>query len=341
MSTDALVILNNQSLAVGGIGIGAPIFKGRPQSLELVYPTTKQEGAQPRKFRVIATNQHFDEMRIVMLDAPKEQREWYDGPEFSRDSKQCFSVDNIQPHPKAKNPPAMYCATCPKGDINWPKWRKTHVAADLPPCGMFYHNFIADRATQTPYYFNVKGTSVMPWKNAMETQMFGILQMVIADVKAKNKLRGYKLNSLTGLFEPDMAFVLPEGTQRALPLPMPNIFDISFTIFVTTITKGGPPVVGLKDFQLMQDEQRAEFGALYLDFAQRRADGRAAADEQLAAAAEVEAQFAKAAVSVAVPTAAVVLPGVPAEAAPVMVTVSTVKVPIVGEVLPKDAPITI
>jgi hypothetical protein len=120
---------------------------------------------------------------------------------------------------------------------------------------------------------------------------------------------------------------------------MPNIFDISFTIFVTTRDKGGPPVVGLKDFTLMQDEQRAEFGALYLDFAQRRADGRAAADEQLAAAAEVEAQIARAAVSVAVPTVAVVLPGVPAEATPVVA--AAVAAPIVGEVLPKDAPITI
>jgi len=333
MGNELVVLNNEQQMQAGGIGLGAAIFKGRPQSLELVQRTTRQEGAIPGKFRVIATNDHMDEMRVVLLAVPQEQREWYQGAEFTKENKQCFSTDNKQPHVRAKNPPAMYCATCPKGDINWEAWRKDKRPENLPPCNLYYHLFLADKATQTPYYLNVKGQSVMPFKNAMETQMFGLLQKVVADVKAKNKLRGYTLNPKTGAFLPAAGFIVPEGTKQEEPLPLPNIFDISFTMCVTTRDKGGPPVIACKDFRLLQDEQRAEFGAMYLEFAQRKADGRADADAQLAAAAEAEAQQANAVVTeVTAPVApAVVLPG----------PVVKADEPIVGTVVNKDEPITI
>lgn len=332
--SDELVVLNNTETAMqmGGIGIGSSIFKARPANMELVQRTTRQEGAQPCKFRVVATNEHFEEITVVLLSVPQEQREKYDNNgTFSKDNKVCFSLDNIQPHPRAKNPPALYCATCPDGDIRWKKWRETHLAADLPPCGMYYHLFLAERTTQTPYYLNVKGISVMPFKAAMETQMAGMFQKITADVKAKNKLRGYLYSPKTGLFVPNPEFPLAEGTARPAPLRLPNIYDISFTMYVTEKEKGGPPVIGCKNFRLMQDADREEFGALYLDFANRK---EAAQDAQ-AVAAEEEAQQVAAAVS-APPAPAVVLPG-PAT----VPTVTGVTEVLVGEVVAKEEPITI
>src|SRR6185295_9870331 len=281
MSEALTTIEQGQPMQISGIGMGAAIFKARPQNLELVQRTTRQEGAIPGKFRVIATNEHMDEIRVVLLAVPLEQREWYSGAEFSKDSKQCFSLDNVQPHPKAKNPPALYCATCPKGDINWEKWRKSHKAEDLPPCSMYYHLYLAERTTQTQYYFNVKGTSVMPFKNAMETQMGPLLQKILADIRAKNKVRGYTFVPSKNIFVDTPDFVVPEGKTKEPALPLPNIFDVSFTMFVTSREKGGPPVLGVKDFKLMNDADRAEFGALYQERVQRNLDHKAMAEEQM------------------------------------------------------------
>ena len=331
---EELVVLNNTEVAMqmGGIGIGSSIFKARPANMELVQRTSRQEGAVPCKFRVIATNEHFDEITVVLLSVPQEQREKYDkSGVFSKEHKECFSLDNIQPHPRAKNPPALYCATCPDGDIRWKKWRETHLAADLPPCGMYYHLFLAERQTQTPYYLNVKGISVMAFKAAMETQMAGLFAKIIADVKAKNKLRGYMYSAKTGLFSPNPDFALPEGSVRPDPLRLPNIYDISFTMYVSEKEKGGPPLILCKNFKLMQDADREEFGSLYLDFANRKE----AAQDAIAAAAEEEAAQAAAAVS-APPAPAVVLPG-PAT----VPTVTGVTEVLVGEVVAKEEPITI
>jgi hypothetical protein len=321
--SEQLTVLNNNVLAVGGIGLGTGIFKPKAQFLELVQKTTRAEGAQPGKYRNTATNEHWDEMRVVLLSVPQEQREYYDNSQgFSKDSKVCFSLTNVQPHARAKEPQAMYCATCTKGDKNWEVWRKTHDPKDLPACNMFYAVLLADRATQTVFRFNVKGTSVMPFKSALETQAAGLLQKIMADVRAKNKTKGYFFVPKTGLFVPI------EGTVPTdAPLPMPNIFDISFCLFVTTRDKGGPPVVGCKDFKYMSPEDRAEFGALYLEYTKQ--------PDPTAVAAEEEAQQVAAAVS-APPVQTIVLPG-PAT----VPTVTGVTEVLTGEIVGKDEPITI
>ncbi len=198
MSTDLVVINSNQGLQLGGVGMGSAIFKARPSFLELVHKTSRQENVTPGEFRVLSTNEHLGKtIRVVLLAVPQVQREWYIDPTiFTKDNKGCFSLDGVQPHARAAQPPAMYCATCPKGDINWNTWRKTKNPKDLPPCNAYYHLLIADRTTQTPYYFNVKGTSFSPFKQAMETQMAALLAKLMANARAENKQRGYTLVTL-------------------------------------------------------------------------------------------------------------------------------------------------
>ena len=280
-SNESLTVLNNQNaLAVGGVGLGSALFKARPSTIQLVPKSTRQEGAIPGTFRNITTGERLgvadengnivkDEIRVVMLAVPQEKREYYlnDGKTYSKDMKECFSVNNVTPHDRAKNPPAMYCATCPMGDVNWEKWRKGGKnPKDLPPCQMYYGLFLAERNTQTPYNIDVKGKSVGPFKQAMETQMAGLLAKIQTNVVMLNKSRGYKLNKTSGQFE----FVgLPEGvTEKVAPEPMPNIFDIVFTIYSNR--KDGDIVMGFKDFARMKAEDRAEFGDLYNEFLQRK-----------------------------------------------------------------------
>lgn len=313
MSTNnqALVVLNNQqptALATGGLGMDSPLFRAKPQHIELVSKSTRQEGAVPGKFRVTSTNEHFDELRVVLLAVPQPQREWYenDGKTYSKDQKQCFSTDNIRPHRMAKNPPAMLCSTCPKGDINWEKWRQTKAPSDLPPCSMYYHLFLAEKATQTPYYLNAKGTSVNPFRQAMETQMMSLLGKIMANTKQLNKQRGFSYNAQSNSFYPTPGFV-PEANdtnaqevadktqlQSQGPVPMPNIFDIAFTIYVTQKDKGGAYMMAFKDFKYLGNaEERAEFGNLYMEHINRKNEQKiipAAVAEQ----AEADAQLVEA-----------------------------------------------
>ena len=269
MSTQLVQIDPQQALVAGGVGLDSDLFKLRPATIEIVQKTTRQEGAIPGKLRVTATNEHFDEMQVAMLFPPVEQRAYFEGEEFTKESKLCFSLDNLKPHDKAAIPQAMACGfynskgqyitQCPKAD--WSKYRLTKARADMPPCRNYYHVILADRATQMPYYLNVRGTSIDPFKTAMQN---------VARLIAKMQAAGQK----------------------------PNIFDISFKIYPVSQTtkKGVYYTFGFKDFAPIAVDDRAKFGDLFLDFAARRAQGlvQDAATSEAAETATVEASATEA-----------------------------------------------
>jgi hypothetical protein len=280
----------SNALQLGGMGLGAAIFKARPAMLELVQPTSRAEGAQAGQFRDVSTNEYFgNSIRVVLLAVPQIQREWFDGKEFTKDSKKCFSLDGIQPHPNASQPPALFCATCPKGNLNWQKWRVTKDPKDLPPCGEYYHLLLADRNTQRPAYLNVKGASFTPFKRAMETQLAGLLAKLMANVRAENKKRGYTFVVAENRFVPTPGFVVPEGSTQGSPEPLPNLFDVSFSIKAEK--KGAPYIMNFGEFMYMKAEDRAEFGNLFLELQAARdlSKSNAINEEAEAAAAVAEA----------------------------------------------------
>src|SRR5271157_5788303 len=123
MSEAIVVRSNNQAMQLGGVGVGARMFRARPSMLELVHKSSRAENVQYGQFRVVSTNEHLGTtIRVVLLAVPQEQREWFRDPtKFSKDNKACFSLDGVRPHERASDPPAMYCRTCPKGDSNWVK----------------------------------------------------------------------------------------------------------------------------------------------------------------------------------------------------------------------------
>lgn len=245
------------------------LFQLKPKTLELVSKSTRQEGAIPGTFRVTSTNESFREMRAVILFEPLEQREMYRKGEYTRDSKLCFSLDNVQPHSKAKNPPALYCASCPMGDSNWEKYRAAkakgltgdQLAAYLPPCRKYWHLFLAARETQRPYYFNIKGTSVKPFEDAMQN-VADLFQMIIQNIKAENKQKAAKGEALTPL---------PQSVSDI-------IWHISFTMYAKQVN-GGPFFLGMKDFKVMSPEDRADFGKIIEDVQARRAQGQVQTQE--------------------------------------------------------------
>lgn len=334
--SEALTVLNNNqptALAVGGgFGLDSRLFKLKPGTLEIVQRTTKQDGAIPGKLRVTQTNEHFDEMRVVLLINPQEQRQYFPkGAKMERDSKACFSLDNIQPHPRAKDPQAINCAVCTKGDINWKKWRETKNSNDLPPCQKYWHLFVADRQTQMAYYLNLKGKSVMPFEQAMQN-MARLFASLEANVKAANAKKGFSFNPKTRQFSPTPGVTIPEGVTAD---PLPNIFDISFTMYVKKDAGGDAFVFQAKEFKALLPEARAEFGALVEDFLNRRANGQVVSQEEVEA--ENDAKEANAAVSEQ--------SGISADSSPNVKAVEVQAVvggqAVVGEIVGKDEPITI
>ena len=299
--SEAIVVQPSQSL-VGGVGLGSSLFKAKPQMIELVHKSSRQENVQFGQFRVVGTNEHLGKsIRVVLLATPQTQREYFeDKAVFTKENKGCFSLDGVQPHPNAKNPPALFCKTCPKGDLNWLKWRKTKSPDDLPPCSAYFHLLLALRDTQMPAYLNVKGKSYLPFQQAMQNQMSGLLAKLVAQVKANNKANGYTLVKVQDNpsapireeFRPTPGFVLPAGEVQKPIEPQPNIFDISFSISVTS-KDGGSYFMKFDEFKLMKPEDRAEFGQLYMDLMQQKIDlasSNAINEEAEAAAAVAEAK---------------------------------------------------
>jgi len=141
---------------------------------------------------------------------------------------------------------------------------------------------------------NVKGKSFLPFKQAMEQQMQGLLAKLMTNVRAENKKRGYTYVALqdseTGRqwqdFRPTPNFVVPEGQAQQPVMPMPNLFDISFDV-ESSSRDGGPFVMSFKNFALMKPEDRAEFGQLYLDLLEQKAEAQNQNNEEAEAASMV------------------------------------------------------
>lgn len=296
-TTSVLPVINNQT-AVEKVEAQkkslSRLFQLKPATLELVSKSTQQDGAKPGMFRVTSTNEHFEEVRAVILFEPVEQRELYRKGEFSKDAKLCFSLDNVTPHIMARDKKAMFCEHCDFGDKNWVKYREAQqkgvkgleLSNLTPPCRKYWHIFLADRNTKMPYYFNVKGLSVKPFEQAMQN-VARLFQMIINNIKLEQKqVAAY--NASTN----------PETPNKPMPQLPESISDIiwqiSFTMYVTQPEKGGQFVLGLKDFAVMKPEDYADFGTIIQDIAARRAAGRVQSQvESEAEAAAAEASVAE------------------------------------------------
>jgi hypothetical protein len=218
-----------------------------------------------------------------MIFEPVEQREMYRKGEYTKDAKECFSLTNVQPHPKAKNPPALYCASCPMGEVMWEGWRRAkdkgitgdQLTALLPKCRKYWHLFIADRTTRMPYYLNVKGTSVKPFELAMQN-VARLFQMMISNLRTEKKPEPETIGGL--------------------------IWKISFTMY--SELKNGTWQMGFKDFKVMTPEDAAEFGQIFADITARRQAGQLQSQE--ASEQEEEAAAVSESKAGAIPTAEVV-----------------------------------
>lgn len=284
------VLNNNEALQLGGLGMDSSIFKLKPASVELVQKATHQEGAIPGRFRVTSTNEHYDTLHVAFLAPPVEQREMYKkSSAFSSENKICFSTDFLKPHDKAKEPQAMVCAACPQQ--SWDKYNAARKAGKgkmeareyMPSCRAYWHLFLVDRLTKLPYYLNIKGANIEVFKYQMQNWMrtFAMMQ---ANAKAENAKIEVDNRAAQKVYDE----LAPEAkaTQTAPvpvpPKPMPSVFDISFKLYVIPPQAGGGDVnftIGFKEFAPIKQEDRAEFGNMFLDYVNRKRSGLVVEEE--------------------------------------------------------------
>jgi hypothetical protein len=245
--SQALVVLGQEALAKGGIGFDADIFRTKPTFLKLVQPMSRMANKQIGKLLDTGTNTYMDDIQIVMLGGPQEMRKMYDKTKDfgAKDAILCFSLDMVRPDQRARVPQAMACSACKMG--NWDTWNKTHRREDLPPCRNYFRMFFVERTTRLPYYLNVEGASISAFKEAMG-QVNRLGQLALSNVKLENQK------------------LIAEG--KAVK-PAPSIFDITFRVFVVPpapTDKNQNYSLGFRDIKLLREEDRAEFGALYLQY---------------------------------------------------------------------------
>ena len=287
--SEALVVTNNPQDALARVerqkNALSRLFQLKPATLELVSKSTQQEGATPGKFRVTATNQHFDEIRAVLLFSPVEQRELYIKGAYSKDSKICFSLDNFQPHQAAKDPKAMYCEVCPFGDVNWKKYREAKKAGVkgeelsklTPPCRKYWHLFLAERTTKMPYYLNIKGLSVTPFEASMQN-IARLMHGMVNNINLENRqIAEYNKTAAADAQKPLLTVPTDPGDL---------IWQISFTMYPVQIEKGGQYSIAMKDFAVMKPEDQAEFGTIIENIKAARAAKRLQSQQESEAEGE-------------------------------------------------------
>jgi hypothetical protein len=238
MSETSLVQVGQQAIQQGGMGLdfGSKLFRLKPATININQSNTQADGAIPGKLRINETGQQFDEMFVTLLAMPQERRDFYTGEpgqlNRSSDNLMCFSRDMIRPHKNAKVPQAISCGNCPKA--SWEKWRQTKKKEDIPPCEAYYYALFIDTVYKLPLQMYIRSKSKQPFEAGMQ-----------------ELARKFKLMQSQGL--------------------KPNIFDIRFKLSTAKIVTGKLPsfVPKLSEFKAISDEEKQQFGDIYLEFVNR------------------------------------------------------------------------
>lgn len=240
MSTSTSIVPVS-ALNQGGLGLTKKFLRLRPQDLELVQPTSDNPGNALGKFRVKATGQVYDNLKIVLLAVPQEPRAfWEPGGDFGAEPL-CRSDDGIFPSANAVVPQAARCAGCPRAD--WSKWKKSKRREDLPQCKDMRKLFFVHRETKIPFRLQVKGNSIKPLDNG--------------------------LNHIAMLIQ----IAISEGGN-------PNIFDFSMTLGSKKSKNAPTYEVTVSEVAMIGEGDRGAFGALFEQYVlQAKADAEAAEAE--------------------------------------------------------------
>lgn len=263
--SNALTVLNtNTAIQDGGLGVdfGNKLFKLKPANIFIVQNNSTIEGAVKGNLRIAETGDQYESIWATLLVMPTEQRQYHIGlpGEMNRtpENLMCFSSDMVVPHPKARIPQAINCASCARAD--WGPWREYKEAnngqsnkALIPPCDAHYRMLLIDDKYKLPLQMFIRSDAKGPFEDGMQN-LARVLYAQEVDTGKK-----------------------------------PNIFDVRFKISTKIKTKGKytyyTPV--FSDFKPVTEEQKQQFGSVYLKYTSQKAK-----QQEQDAQEEVEAEIA-------------------------------------------------
>jgi hypothetical protein len=234
MSTELVKVNTLESLEQGGAGLdfSKKLFNLKPDTLTICQGQTQAVGAIPGKLRLVSSGDLFSKMTVVLLDMPKEQRKWYIGEKGT--------LKNV--------PENLMCYSFdmlrPDEGAKMPQALKCEGCAkslwidgNPPDCDPYYYALLIDTITKIPMRMYIRGASRKPFEASMQTLA-----------------RKFKLLQSQGL--------------------KPNIFDMSFDISTKkhiNKAKQTSYVIDIdgQSFHLLKEEEKSQFGELYLNYVNR------------------------------------------------------------------------
>ena len=223
---------------------------------------TREEGAIPGKLRITQTGQQFDKMTVVLLDEPRERRNYHIGEagKLNRtpENLMCFSYDMKHPHEKSKQPQCRNCSNCPRA--SWDKYRNEKIKANIPPCDAFWYLAMIGTEARIPLNMYVRSTSKAPLEKGMAV-LSNHFSLLISEAKRAHQ-------------------------------PFPNIYEVSFVIGTKQDPKNDANYllnIDTKSFHVITEEEKADFGPLYLDFVNKGKTEEDLVEEEATKAAGVAA----------------------------------------------------
>lgn len=150
------------------------IKKISPFTLSIDQPLTEKEDVKPGMLRVQETGQLRKEVKVVMIQKPRETRAYQIGT-FPNQQTLCFSRDMLKPDPRSQDMQAMVCSGCKHA--SWEKFNKTKDINDAPKCKITSHCIFIDYENLYPVEMYIRGKSR---SDGLETGLQQIVQQFIA-----------------------------------------------------------------------------------------------------------------------------------------------------------------
>ena len=132
------------------------IKKITPYTLSIDQPMSQKEGVQPGMLRIVETGQLRKEVKIVIVQKPRETRAYEIG-EFPDKTTVCFSRDMVAPDKRSQEMQAMACAGCKHA--SWDKYNKTQNFKDAPGCKITSQIVAIDYDNVYPVTSYIRGKS--------------------------------------------------------------------------------------------------------------------------------------------------------------------------------------
>jgi hypothetical protein len=132
------------------------IKKIEPYTLSLDQPMSDKEGVTPGMLRIVETGQLRKEVKIVLIEKPRESRS-YELGKYPDAKLLCFSRDMVKPSNRSPDVQALNCAGCRHS--KWEKFNKTKDPKDAPGCKITSRIVAIDFDNVYPVQMYVRGKS--------------------------------------------------------------------------------------------------------------------------------------------------------------------------------------